>query len=64
MEFNFLISLEDELSNKKRVRIYEEDDITLGSIKMADYFQPKADESINLSPDNSAWDSKRSLVPK
>ena len=37
MEFDFLISLEDEPSNKKRVRIYEEDDIILGSTKMADY---------------------------
>ena len=58
MEFDFLISLEDELSNKKRVFIYEEDDITLRSIKTADYFQPKADKSINLSPDNSAQDLK------
>jgi len=54
MEFNFLILLEDKPSNKKRVCIYEEDDIILESTKIADYFQPKVDESMNLSPDNSA----------
>jgi len=42
IEFDFLISLDEDSNNsKKRVRIYEEDDITIDSIKTTDYLHPQ-----------------------
>ena len=64
MEFNFLISLEDKSSAKKRVCIYEEDDLILRSTKTLDYFKLKADKSIDLLLDESAQDSKQSSALK
>ena len=49
MQFDFLISLKEELLSKKYMCIYEEDDLTLGSLKTLNYFKPKADESMELS---------------
>ena len=63
IEFDFLILLEDEQENgKKRVRIYEEDSITIGSIKATNYFKDKDNEKIDLSSDESAQGSKQPLA--
>ena len=55
MEFNFLVSLDnDSTSSKKQVRLYKEDDLTIGLRKTADYFNPKEDKVMNISSKDSA----------
>jgi len=54
MEFDFLISIEDKYKNsKKRVRIYKEDNLTIGSIKTTNCFKRKNNEKMDLSFDDS-----------
>ena len=65
MEFDFLISLEDKNENsKKRVRICEEDNLTIRSTKTTDYFKEKDNKKMDLSSDNSAWGSEQPSVLK
>ena len=65
MEFDFLISLDNEnKNNKKRVRICKEDNITIRSTKTTDYFKEKDDEKIDLSSDDNVRGFKQLSVPK
>ena len=52
MEFYFLILLEEDKTTKKEyVWIYKEDNMTIGLIKIANYFTYKDDDGIDLSLD-------------
>ena len=52
-------------SNKKWVWRYREDNISLGSIKIVDYFKSKDDSKdlVDLPINKSAWSAKKLLVP-
>ena len=64
MEFDFLIPLDDDSSSgKKRVRTYEEDELTIGSTKTTDYFNPTQDDIMDLSSVESARVLARPLAP-
>ena len=63
IEFDFFISLKDEQENSKKwVRIYEEDNLIIGSAKTSNYFKGKNDEKMDLSSDESTQGSKEPLA--
>ena len=65
MEFDFLVSLDnDSTSSKKRVHLYEEDNLTIESTKTADYFNPTQDIIMDVDTKDSARGLARPSVPK
>ena len=48
---------------KKRARMYEEDELTIGSTKTTDYFNPTQDEIMDLSSAESSRGPARPSAP-
>ena len=56
IEFDFLTPVEEDDKEKKnkRVRIYEKDKVTIGSLKTSNYINSHEDDEMNLSSTESA----------
>ena len=59
--FDFIIPIDNDKEEEKKnkwVRIYEEDNVIIESLKTTDYIQPREDNEIDLSSVKSARGSE------